>query len=260
MKPIYFLCLLFSLVFLSDVAHAGRCNPNGICTACKNCSACKHCNSGGSCSVCRGGSSRSSNTTYPSTSRRTPSATYYPPRPSTTYYPPNWPYGTGGRSNPSYTPPTPKPTPKPRPRRVKQDITVPSQFSARVVGIQDGDTITVLYFERYQIKVRLYGIDAPENSQPFGNASKKKLSDLVFGKNVTLYTKGKDRYGRLLAWVFNGPICANKEMVRSGMAWWYRQYAPKENGLRLAEQEARGRKAGLWADRSPVPPWNWRKR
>ncbi len=70
--------------------------------------------------------------------------------------------------------------------------------TGRVVGVADGDTLTVLH-DRKQIKVRLTEIDAPEKKQAFGNRSKQSLSDLCFNKTATLDNKGKDRYGRTLA-------------------------------------------------------------
>jgi micrococcal nuclease len=59
-------------------------------------------------------------------------------------------------------------------------------ITARVVGVHDGDTITALRDDKQQLKVWLHGIDAPELGQPFGQASKKALSEKVFGKDVVV--------------------------------------------------------------------------
>jgi endonuclease YncB( thermonuclease family) len=139
---------------------------------------------------------------------------------------------------------------------------VPAQgsFAAPCINVSDGDTLTVLIEQDGQkrpLRIRLYGIDAPESKQPFGTVSKKALSDLAHGKTLQVYTKGTDRYGRLLAWLFIGETNLNSEQVRTGLAWWYQKYSPKETGLR--DQEALARR-GLWADPAPVAPWEWRKR
>lgn len=128
----------------------------------------------------------------------------------------------------------------------------------RVVGIADGDTLTVLV-ERQQIKVRLAEIDAPEKAQAFGNRSKQSLSDLCFNKTARLDDKGKDRYGRTVARVYCDGADANTEQVRRGMAWVYERYAPKNSPLYGAQAEARAARRGLWADNEPVPPWEWRR-
>ena len=59
-------------------------------------------------------------------------------------------------------------------------------FSAKVVKVSDGDTITVLTQNKESIKVRLYGIDAPETKQDFGKASKQYLSSLIAGRIDTV--------------------------------------------------------------------------
>jgi len=71
-------------------------------------------------------------------------------------------------------------------------------LQGRVVGIADGDTVTVLDAGQAQHKIRLMGIDAPEKKQAFGQRSKQHLSDLVFQKQVVVEYSKKDRYGRTL--------------------------------------------------------------
>jgi len=99
-----------------------------------------------------------------------------------------------------------------------------ADFTGEVVGVADGDTITVLDATKVQHKVRLTGIDAPEKKQPFGNRSKQSLSDMVFNKTVTVETDKRDRYGRELGKVLAGGQDANLEQVRAGMAWHYKAY------------------------------------
>ena len=131
-------------------------------------------------------------------------------------------------------------------------------IAGRVVGVSDGDTLTLLS-GREQIKVRLTEIDAPEKAQPFGNRSKLSLSALCFNKSAKLDDQGKDRYGRTLARVHCDGIDANAEQVRRGMAWVYDRYVT-DRSLYQLQDEARAARRGLWADPSPMPPWEWRHR
>ena len=134
----------------------------------------------------------------------------------------------------------------------------PGEFSGKVVSIADGDTITVLDSSDTQRKVRLQGIDAPEKTQAFGTKSKENLSDKIFGKQVLVKWKEKDKYGRILGEVFSGTRHINLQMVQDGMAWHYKNYSNDET-LSAAEESARSEKRGLWADKDPVPPWEFRK-
>jgi endonuclease YncB( thermonuclease family) len=139
-----------------------------------------------------------------------------------------------------------------------------SVIEGRVVGVSDGDTVTVLDAGRRQHKIRLLGVDAPEKDQDFGERSKQSLSDLVYGKDVTVDYEKKDRYGRTLGKVMVGGRSANLEQVRAGLAWFYRHYAddvPKADRTALdeAEREARQSKRGLWSQPNPTPPWDFRR-
>lgn len=131
-------------------------------------------------------------------------------------------------------------------------------ITGKVVGVTDGDTITVLV-GREQVKVRLDGIDAPERRQAFGNAAREKLAGLVFEQDVKVITKGKDRYGRTIGVVVAGERSVNLQMVEAGLAWHYVEYS-KDMELARAEREARAAKRGLWADQSPMAPWEFRKK
>jgi len=100
------------------------------------------------------------------------------------------------------------------------------QFAGKVVGISDGDTISVLR-EGKAVKVRLYGVDALEKAQAFGTQARKFTSDLVFQRDVTVEIRAIDRYGRLVGEVLlPDGWSLGHELVRAGLAWWYRQYAP----------------------------------
>lgn len=131
-------------------------------------------------------------------------------------------------------------------------------LSGKVVGIQDGDTIDLLSEGNIQTRIRLKNIDAPEKAQPFGQASKQSLSELVFGKEVLVIWKEHDRYGRIVGLIRADGIEANREQVSRGMAWVYTKYN-QDDALPRVEQEAREGKRGLWVDPAPTPPWLWRK-
>lgn len=134
-----------------------------------------------------------------------------------------------------------------------------SQITGQVVAIADGDTITVRTSAGQTVKVRLKHIDAPERGQAFGTRSRERLGELAFGQTVELIGTEKDRYGRLLAVVKVDGLEVNLELVKAGLAWAYLQYKPPANYID-AERKAKVGKVGLWADREPIPPWEFRKR
>lgn len=136
-------------------------------------------------------------------------------------------------------------------------------FSGTVVGITDGDTVTVLDAANRQHKVRLSGIDAPEKSQPYGNASRQHLARLVFDQDVTVVSYKTDRYGRTVGKVLMDGTDANLEQIRAGLAWHYKQYereqeAADREAYATEEEEARLARRGLWRQSQAVPPWEYR--
>lgn len=135
-------------------------------------------------------------------------------------------------------------------------------LKVKVIGVKDGDTVEVLYYQLPMV-VRLEHIDAPEKKQAFGTVSKQKLSDLCFGKMVTIVSKGKkgnyDSRGRMIAEIYvNEKTCLNKEMLKAGLAWHYKKYSADTEYAQL-EQVARKNKVGLWSDKNPVAPWSFRR-
>ncbi len=131
-------------------------------------------------------------------------------------------------------------------------------FTAKVIGVQDGDTIKVLKGKKTFV-IRLADIDCPEKKQPFGNVAKKFTSDLCFGKEVRIIpTRKPDRYKRIIATVWIDTISLTKELVKSGLAWHFTNYS-KDPLLAKLEQQARANKQGLWKDQNPTPPWEWRQ-
>lgn len=139
------------------------------------------------------------------------------------------------------------------------DTNTPSEYLGKVVGVTDGDTLTLLVDQK-QIKIYLSQIDTPESGQPYGSMAKQALSDLAFGKEALAKVEDIDRYGRTVARVFVGNTDVNAELVRQGAAWIYRKYATDDSLYKL-ETEARDAKRGLWAlpEAERTPPWEWRQ-
>ncbi len=129
-----------------------------------------------------------------------------------------------------------------------------------VVGVTDGDTVTVLDEEKHSHKVRLYGIDAPEKRQDYGERAKEALSKAIYKKRVLVKECGKDRYGRVIGKIFYKRHYINYLMVAKGLAWHYEKYAPKDEKLREAQAKARERKLGLWKRGDAVAPWEFRNK
>lgn len=132
-----------------------------------------------------------------------------------------------------------------------------SEWSGVVVGVSDGDTVTVLNPEKRQVKIRLVEIDAPESKQAFGTQSKQSLSDICFKKEVIVNDRGTDKYNRTLGRLNCGGVDANAEQVKRGMAWAYRQYLTDQSIIKL-EDDAKTGTVGLWHDEHPTPPWEFR--
>ncbi len=126
-------------------------------------------------------------------------------------------------------------------------------FTAKCVGVTDGDTITVLVGVE-QVKIRLEGIDAPERGQDFSNRAKQFTSNLVYGKHVHIVPKEKDLYGRLVARVRVDDRDVSMDLVKVGLAWHYKKYSDDPT-LAAAEREAKAERIGVWSLADPIPPW-----
>lgn len=130
-------------------------------------------------------------------------------------------------------------------------------IQGKVIKVLDGDTIDVLYQSQPQ-RIRLNGIDAPEKGQAFGQKAKQFVFDIAAQKIVTVEVTDTDRYGRSIGDVtLPDGRSLNREIVKAGYAWWYRKYS-KDVSLGELEEEARSARRGLWQDKEPQPPWEWR--
>jgi micrococcal nuclease len=128
-------------------------------------------------------------------------------------------------------------------------------WEGKVVSVSDGDTIKVLK-DGQQVKIRLAAIDCPEKKQPYGQKAKQFTADMVAGKVVKIWEIDTDRYGRIVGFVFIGDKNLNKELLRAGLAWHYKQYSRDPEMAKLKFQ-ARSAKRGLWAAPYPMAPWVW---
>ena len=124
-----------------------------------------------------------------------------------------------------------------------------------MVNVNDGDTITVNHNGNIA-KIRLYGIDSPELAQNRGYEARAFTDKLVYRKNVLIRMMDMDNYGRIVGDVYCDGRDINRLLVLSGFAWAYVYHDDKYTG---SEEFARKKRAGLWADPSPVPPWDFRQ-
>ena len=139
-----------------------------------------------------------------------------------------------------------------------------ADLQGSVVGVHDGDTVTVLDATRRQHKIRLAGIDAPELSQAFGRVSRQHLADQVAGRTVVIEWSKQDKYKRLVGKVLLNGRDINITQIEAGLAWHYKKYASEQSPedrqrYARAEEQARASRLGLWQDGHPVPPWDYRK-
>jgi endonuclease YncB( thermonuclease family) len=138
------------------------------------------------------------------------------------------------------------------------------ELTGRVVDVSSGDSITIMDASNTELKVRLSGIDAPEKQQPFGLESKKSLSDLINGKEVTVNWIKRDYHKRVVGKVLLKKVDVNLEQVKRGMAWVFKHfmddpYSQDQADYMDAQDEAENRHLGLWSQNEPIPPWEYRR-
>jgi endonuclease YncB( thermonuclease family) len=134
----------------------------------------------------------------------------------------------------------------------------------RIIGVSDGDTLTLLDAGKQTHKIRLSGVDAPEKKQAYGQQSKLNLSNLAYGHEATADCPKRDRYRRPVCLVTVAGKDVGLQQIHQGLAWWYRTYAHEQRaqdrrGYERAEQMAREKRVGLWREKDPKAPWEWRR-
>jgi endonuclease YncB( thermonuclease family) len=132
-------------------------------------------------------------------------------------------------------------------------------FFGPLVRVADGDTLRVKV-QGVGMDFRLSQIDAPEKKQPYGDQARAELLRLVSGRQLVLVPVDTDRYGRTVADVWVGNRNVNRELVKSGNAWFYDEFS-QDAALYALEQQARSAKRGLWAlpAAQRIEPWRWRR-
>lgn len=133
------------------------------------------------------------------------------------------------------------------------------ELIGKVVKVSDGDTVTILTSDKTQHKIRLNDIDAPEKKQAFGNKSKDNLAKYIAGKTVTVQYQKKDKYKRILGTIYYNNTDINLQQVKDGYAWVYKKYSNNQTYYK-AEKVARDKRVGLWIDKNPLEPWEFRKK
>ena len=137
-------------------------------------------------------------------------------------------------------------------------------LTGRIVGVADGDTLTLLDAGKTTHRIRIDGIDAPERTQPYGQRARQSLADLAHGRTARAECLKSDRYGRAVCRVLVNGVDVGLEQVRRGLAWHYTKYAHEQSpqarvDYAQAEQQARAARSGLWAFTEPTPPWDYRR-
>lgn len=142
---------------------------------------------------------------------------------------------------------------------------VSGRISGTVVGVADGDTITVLDAMQRQHKIRFAFVDAPEKAQPYGQAAKQALAAKVFRQQVSIDVIEQDKYGRNVGRVWLNGEDINYSQLAEGLAWHYQFFARKNQSqdefarYDAAQQQAQQQRLGLWQGVRPVPPWDFRR-
>ena len=130
----------------------------------------------------------------------------------------------------------------------------PQLLEGICVGVSDGDSLHLELPDGERVRVRLYGIDAPEKDQECALAARKKLGKLIYDKAIRVEVLDVDKYGRYVGKVYAGARYVNRYMLKEGLAWHYKHYAADDE--LLAETEARAKAAGrgIWSTESPCRP------
>lgn len=148
--------------------------------------------------------------------------------------------------------------------------TLDREFSARVIHVDDGDTVVALKPDQTRVTIRLANIDAPETShgrckpgQPWSAHATSALKQMVHGHTIRFTCSTLDRYDRSVCdlHLLGGRTTANRELVRMGLAWANRSHPSylRDAEVAVAEAQARQLRAGIWSDANAVAPWQWRK-
>lgn len=148
--------------------------------------------------------------------------------------------------------------------KLKSNLPYSKELKGKVVSIADGDTVIIVVADnstksKKQYRIRLNDIDAPESKQAFGNKSKENLKNYIYQKDVVVKHESTDKYGRILGTIYYQGKDINLQQVKDGYAWVYRHYSKKQDYIK-EEEKARQERKGLWADKNPINPYDFRRK
>ena len=148
--------------------------------------------------------------------------------------------------------------PDPQQRREASEQALSSKtITGKVTKVFDGDTINIVDENNTEYRVRFQAVDAPEHYQDFGDASRKHLHSLIFGKTVQVKVDKIDHHDRVVGRIWLGNRDIEQEMLEAGLVWHYVKFN-KEAKLAEAQKKAQEAKLGIWSKPNPTPPWEWR--
>lgn len=137
------------------------------------------------------------------------------------------------------------------------------QLPGRVLRIIDGDSL-VLDVQGSQYRIELWGIDAPERNQPWGEAAADQLNRTLTGSFVNIRVDGGGDEGRFAGRLMLRDRDVGLDLLYDGLAWSAvptdGTHQQAEHPYDLAQRQASVARRGLWSDDRPVPPWEWRNR
>lgn len=139
-------------------------------------------------------------------------------------------------------------------------------WSGTVVSVHDGDTITVKDAQGKRHKVRIYGVDAPEQGQDYGTEARDMTARMVMGKSVEVIPaqKGKSYKHEVAGIVMLNALVVQDVLVSTGLAWVDDRYCKLQicDLWRMHQADAKRAEPprGLWADEGATPPWKWRRK
>ena len=140
------------------------------------------------------------------------------------------------------------------PLSCKDNEQPPQVLEGICVGVSDGDSLHLELPDGERVRVRLYGIDAPEKDQECALAARKKLGKLIYDKEIRVEVLDVDKYGRYVGKVYAGARYVNRFMLKEGLAWHYKHYAADDELLAEAEARAKAAGRGIWSTESPCRP------
>ena len=144
-----------------------------------------------------------------------------------------------------------------RRREASEQALSAKTITGKVTRVLDGDTINIVDENNTEYRVRFQAVDAPEHYQDFGDASRKHLHSLIYGKTIQVKVDKIDHHDRVVGRIWLGKRDIEQEMLEAGLVWHYVKFN-KEAKLAEAQKKAQEAKLGIWSKPNPTPPWEWR--